>query len=160
MKLSSKGTTKSSSTSSQSSTETLKVGDTWIVDGQWSLTIHSITPTNSRNPYSEKKPAQVLLVTYSYENLGYYNSFYDEDMLFFDLEPNGDATVIDNKGELAYTYPADQVGYAQETPIGAKCVNAQNIIAVNNVSNTITMNISKYDGNGIKQNVKYILDVK
>lgn len=152
--------TQSSSNSSQNTQQTLKVGDTWTVDGQWNLTIHSIKPTSDRNPYSEKNPAQVLLVTYSYENLGYYNDFYDEDMLYFSLEPGGDATVIDSNGELAYTYPADQTGYAQETPTGAKCVNAQNVIAVNNVSNTITMNISKYDGNGKKQNVKYILDVK
>lgn len=144
----------------QNNVQTLKVGDTWTVDGQWSLTIHSLTPTSNRNPYSEKNPAQVFLVTYSYENLGYYNNFYNEDKLFFDLEPNGDATVIDSKGELAYSYPADKVGYAQETPQGAKCANAQDVIAVNNVSNTITMNISKTDGNGIKQTVKYILDVK
>lgn len=149
-----------SSSSSQNSIQTLKVGDTWTVDGQWSLTIHSVTPTSSRNPYSEKNPAQVLLVTYSYENLGYYDNFYDEDMLYFNLEPGGNATVIDCNGELGYTYPADQTGYAQETPIGAKCVNAQDIIALNNVSNTITMNISKYDGNGTKQTVKYVLDVK
>ncbi len=153
-------TSSSSSNNSSNSQQTLHVGDTWTVDGQWKLTIHSVTPTNSRNQYSEKKPAQVLLVTFSYENLGYYNTFYNEDKLFFDLNPDGDATVIDSKGELAYSYPADQVGYAQETPVGAKCVNAQAIAGLNNISDTITMNISKYDGNGNKQTVKYVLDVK
>lgn len=153
-------TSTSSSQTSQKNIQTLKVGDTWTVDGQWSLTIHSVTPTSNRNPYSDKNPAQVFLVTFSYQNIGYYNNFYNEDKLFFDLEPNGDATYVDSNGELAYTYPADQTGYAQETPQGAKCTNAQAVVAVNNISNTLTMTLEKNDSNGNKQTVKYILDVK
>lgn len=144
----------------QSNVQTLKVGDTWTVDGQWSLTIHSLTPTSNRNPYSDKNPNQVFLITYSYQNIGYYNNFYNEDKLFFDLEPNGDATYVDSNGELAYSYPADKTGYAQETPQGAKCTNAQAVIAVNNISNSLTMTLEKHDSNGNNQKVKYILDVK
>lgn len=159
------GSSNNTSTNSQTSNtqnvvQTLKVGDTWNVEGQWKLTIHSVTPTQSRNQYAEKKPAEVFLLTYSYENIGYYNDFYDEDKLFFDLNPDGDASVIDSAGVMAYSYPADKNGYAQETPNGAKCSNAQAIIAVDNESNTLTMNISKYDGKGKKQSVKYILDVQ
>lgn len=153
-------TTTSTTSSTQNNIQTLNIGDTWTVDNQWKLTIHSITPTSSRNRFSEKNPAQVFLVTFSYENIGYYNNFYNEDKLFFDLEPNGDAYYVDSNGELAYTYPADQVGYPQETPQGAKCTNAQAIVAVNNISNTLNMTISKNDGNGNKQTVKYILNVK
>ena len=51
--------------------QTLKIGDTWTVDGQWNLTIDSVQSTEERNPYSDVSPEQVVIVTYSYENLGY-----------------------------------------------------------------------------------------
>ena len=31
------------------------IGETWTVDGQWSLTIMEVTETAERNEYSEKK---------------------------------------------------------------------------------------------------------
>ena len=31
------------------------IGETWTVDGQWSLTIMEVTETTERNEYSEKK---------------------------------------------------------------------------------------------------------
>ena len=152
-------TTNTSSSSSQNSIETLKVGDTWTVDGQWKLTINSVTTTSYRNPYSDYKPAQVVYISYSYENLGYYDNFYEEDMLYFALDPDVETTVIDSQGEVAYSYPGEDGG-AKEIPTGAKCMNATSCIGLNNVSNTITVSISKYDGNENKQTVKYILDVK
>lgn len=151
-------TTNPSSTS-QSSTETLKVGDTWTVDGQWKLTINSVTTTSYRNPYSDYKPAQVVYISYSYENLGYYDNFYDEDMLYFALDPDVETTVIDSNGEVAYSYPGEDGG-AKEIPTGAKCMNATSCIGLNNVSDTITLTISKYDGNETKQKIQYKLDVK
>ena len=151
---------KSTVSENTSSKNVLHVGDTWTVPGQWKLTIKSVTPTSDRNQFSDKKPAQVLLVTYSYENLGYYSDIYKEDSLYFSLDPTGDATVIDSKGELGFSYPADQTYYPQETPKGAKCANAQAVVGLHNVSKKITMNISKYDGKSVKQTVQYELDVK
>lgn len=137
----------------------LKIGDEWIVEGQWKLTINSVTSTLDRNEFSDKNPGQVVVVTYTYENLGYEDEWGIMDGLYFDLEPNGDTTVIDGDGEIAYSYPGDISTYPQETPVGAKCVNAECCIGLNNESETITMNISKYDGNGNEQKVKYILTV-
>ena len=151
-------TSTSSSSSSQQNVQTLKVGDTWTVDGQWKLTINSVTTTNYRNEYSDYKPAQVVYISYSYENIGYYDNFYNEDTLYFALDPDVDTTVIDSKGEVAYSYPGEDGG-AKEIPQGAKCMNATSCIGLNNASNSITVNISKTDGNGKKQTVKYILDV-
>lgn len=143
----------------QNNIQTLKVGDTWTVDGQWKLTINSVTTTSYRNQYSDYKPAQVVYISYSYENIGYYNNVYNEDMLFFALDPDLETTVIDSNGEVGYSYPGEDGG-AKEIPQGAKCMNATSCVGLNNSSNSITVNISKTDGNGIKQTVKYILDVK
>ena len=36
------------------------IGETWTVDGQWSLTIMEVTETTERNEYSEKKTCSGL----------------------------------------------------------------------------------------------------
>lgn len=123
------------------------------------MTINSVTTTSYRNQYSDYKPAQVVYISYSYKNIGYYDNFYNEDTLYFALDPDVETTVIDSNGEVGYSYPGEDGG-AKETPQGAKCMNATSCIGLNNASNSITVNISKTDGNGIKQTVKYILDVK
>ena len=142
-----------------SKTKTLKLGDTWVVDGQWKLTINSVVSTYGRNQFADTNPEQVVLVTYTYENIGYEDQWGIMDGLYFDLEPWGDATVIDEEGELADSYPGDTSKYPQETPVGAKCSNVQSCIGLTNRSDTITMNISKYDGNGTEHKVTYVLDV-
>lgn len=151
--------TNTSTTTSQSNNiQTLKVGDTWTVDGQWKLTINSVTTTSYRNQYSDYKPAQVVYISYSYENIGYYDNFYNEDTLYFALDPDVETIVVDSNGEVGYSYPGEDGG-AKETPQGAKCMNATSCIGLNNFSDSITVSISKTDGNGTKQSVKYILDV-
>ena len=45
------------------------IGETWTVDGQWSLTVTGVTETAERNEYSEKKPVAVYIVDYEYTNL-------------------------------------------------------------------------------------------
>ena len=137
----------------------LKVGDTWTVDGQWNLTIDSVETTEDRNKFSDKEPEQVVIITFSYENLGYEDDIGIMNGLFFDLEPNGDAIVIDSKGEMAYSYPGNITTYAQETPVGAKCMGAQACAGLNNESDTIKMTINKYDSNGKKQKMEFELKV-
>lgn len=137
--------------------QTLKIGDTWTVDGQWNLTIDSVQSTEERNPYSDVSPEQVVIVTYSYENLGYKSDIMDG--LYMDLEPNGDSTCIDATGEMAVSYPANISKYPQETPVGAKCTGAQACVGLMHSSDSFTMNIKKYDGNGKAQSVTYELKV-
>lgn len=148
-----------SSNNNETIEQTLNIGETWTVDGQWNLTINSIEVTTERNQFSDKNPQQVVYVTYTYENIGYEDNSGIMEGLYFNLEPNGDATVIDGNGEIAHSYPNNITTYPQQTPVGAKCVNAQSCIGLNNVSDSITMNISKYDGNGQQHKVKYTLNI-
>ena len=145
------GSNKGNDTQS-AATQILSVGDTWTVDGQWKLTIDSVSTTSDRNQFADENPQQVVIITYSYENLGYESDFMDG--LYFDLSQNGDAN-----GEMAISYPGDITKYPQETPIGAKCTGAQACIGLMNTSDTITMTIKKYDGNSNSQSVKCNLKV-
>lgn len=155
---SSENETPSSENNSDSETEkVMGVGDTWTVEKQWKLTINSVKSTEERNQFSEKQPEQVVVVTYSYENLGYKSDF--SDGLFFGLDPDLDVTVVDEKGEVASSYPGEVSKYPQETPEGAKCSEAQSVIGLANKSEYITMTINKYDGDGNSQSVKCKLKV-
>lgn len=49
---------------------TYGLGETWTVDGQWSLTFNSVTTTDERNQFSDKTPAQVVILDYTYQNSG------------------------------------------------------------------------------------------
>lgn len=143
-------------TQSQSSEQlTCGLGETWTVDGQWTLTINSITETSERNEFSEKTPAQVFIIDYTYENLGYEDESGIMDGLYFDLTSG---QIVDSNGYMGYSYPGTIQNYAQETPTGAKCA-AQECIAVDNQSTELKLILSKYDGTGSEQNVTFILPV-
>ncbi len=94
-------------------------GEAWTVDGQWRFTIDSVTATDERNEFSDLNPAQVVVVTYSYENLGYTGDV--QDLYFSELN----MAIIDGGKAVAKTYPGNISTYPQETPNGAVCNGAR-----------------------------------
>lgn len=130
-----------------------KLGETWTVDGQWSITMDSVVETKDRNPYSEKNPAAVYILDYTYENIGYEDKNGIMDGLF--ISP--DEIVIDSAGVMGYSYPGDIVHYATETPVGATC-KAQVCIGVDNPGD-FKVQIVKFDGNGKKQQAEFLITV-
>ncbi len=130
---------------------TFSVGDVWTVDGQWSFKIDSVVETAERNQFSDKNPAAVYEVTYSYTNIGYEDSDGIMDGLYISLDD-----FVDAKNQMAYTYPNTTSTYAKETPIGATCT-AKEFVGVENPGD-FKIYLSKYDGNGTKH--KAVFDVK
>lgn len=118
--------------------ETYGVGDTWTVDGKFSVTINSITATDERNEfYDGEEPAEVVIIDYTYNNIGYENEIMDG--LFVDFDK-----VMDNDGNMCQTYPANLNKYAQATPVGGTC-NAEEAYALKVAGGTVTVMISLYD---------------
>lgn len=139
-------------TSSEStSQDTYKIGESYVVDGQWKITVDSVVATDDRNEYSDKNPAAVYIVTYTYENLGYEDDYMNG--LFVSL----DNSIVDSAGKMGYSYPGDVAMYAQETPVGASC-EAQVCIGVDNPGN-FKINFSTYDGNETKQSAVFDIEV-
>ncbi len=128
-----------------------KIGESWVVDGQWSLTVNSVQEAKDRNQFSDKDPAAVYIVTYTYENLGYEDSMELMEGLYFSLEDS----IVDNAGKMGYSYPGDTTMYPQQTPVGASC-EAQACVGVDNAG-SFRIRISKYDGNGDKQKAVFNL---
>ena len=127
------------------------IGDIWTVDGLLSLTILNVAETSDRNEYSDKQPAAVYVVDYAYKNLGY------EDPFSVGLYVSIDDQIVDAAGAMGYSYPGDQVYYAQETPVGATCI-AQSVIGVDNPGN-FKLHVSKYDADGTRHKATFNVDL-
>ena len=146
-----------SSTTEQTKQETPKekiygLNDEWVVEGQWKLKITSVTPTAERNQFSEDKPAQVVVINYTYENLGYTSDAQD---LF--LTPSN---VIDEGKKVSKTYPAGVKTYPKPTPVGAIMDGAQAAYGLQTDSKTIKIIFEHYDGNKKKQKATFEIPVK
>ena len=139
------------SSTKSTSQDTYKIGETYVVEGQWKITVDSVEATDERNEYSDKKPNAVYVVTYTYENIGYESDY--SDGVYIDLEDG----IIDSAGKMGYSYPGDVTLYPQETPIGASC-EAQACIGVDNPGN-FNINFTDYDGNGEKQSAVFEIAV-
>lgn len=124
-------------------------GEVWNVDGLFSVTFTAATPTDERNEFSEKTPAQVVVLSYDYENIGL-----DDDLYVSDFK------VIDANGEMADTYPSGVTNYPQATPKGAKCVGAQDSYGLNNVSDKMSVIISVYDNDYNEHSAKFELTIQ
>ena len=113
-KISDKTTSENNSTTTKNQNSTDKVyglNEEWIVDGQWKLKITDIKTTPDRNKYSKAQVAQVVLIKYTYENLGYKDEYQD---LF--LMPR---TVVDGAKKVSEIYPVRSSKYPEPTPVGA-----------------------------------------
>ena len=76
------------------------MGDTWTVDGQWSLTVDSIEVTDERNEFDESNPEQVVYIKYHYENLGWEDEDGLMDGLFIISFAGWMSSVLLTTGEL------------------------------------------------------------
>ncbi len=127
------------------------IGQTWTVPGQWSLTITGVSEMTERNPYSDKNPAAVYLVDYTYTNLGYEDGF--TDGLFWTL----DNMIVDSAGVMGYGYPNTVTNHPNRVPVGATCI-AHDVIGVDNAGD-FKLTVSKYDGNDVKQKATFKVNV-
>ena len=113
-KISDKTTSENNSTTTKNQNSTDKVyglNEEWIVDDQWKLKITEVKTTPDRNKYSKAQVAQVVLIKYTYENLGYKDEYQD---LF--LMPR---TVVDGAKKVSEIYPVRSSKYPEPTPVGA-----------------------------------------
>ncbi len=78
--------------------EQLKLGDTWEIPGFLKLTVDSVKTTSEKSPFYEKPTEQVVIVRYTYENLGLD---FNEDGIII-MEPN---SVVDGAGKTAHRHP-------------------------------------------------------
>ncbi len=93
----------------------------------YSFKINKITEMTERNQFSDKNPAQVIMIDYTYTNIASSEDVYLSDIYF---------KVVDSAGNIGYTYPNSKTKYPQSIPLGVTC-NAQMIFGLDNKSDTV-----------------------
>ena len=89
-----------------SSDKVYGLNEEWIVDGQWRLKITEVKTTQDRSKHIKDKIAQVVIIKYTYENLGFKNE-YQEDLASFFLETD-DAIITENNEVTLYVSGEDK----------------------------------------------------
>ena len=117
------------------------LNEEWIVDGQWRLKITEVKTTQDRNKHIKDKIAQVVIIKYTYENLGFKNEYQD---LF--LAPK---TVVDGAENEARIYPVNSSKYPEPTPVGAISESAMGY-GLSVESDKIKISFTQFDKDGKK----------
>lgn len=131
--------------------DVLQTDEWWTVEGQWKLTVHSAKAVEERNEFADQKPAQVVVIQYSYENLGHKG---DGSDLFF-----SPSTVVDGQKKVAQMYPISTTVYPQPIPIGTSLDNAEDAWGLDNESDKIWVSFEMYDDSEVKQKATFEVPV-
>ena len=115
------------------------LNEEWIVDGQWKLKITEVKTTQDRTKHIKENIAQVVIIKYTYENLGFKNEYQD---LF--LVPR---TVVDGAEKEARIYPVNSSKYPEPTPIGAISESAMGY-GLSTESDKIKISFSQFNQDG------------
>lgn len=124
-----------------SSDKVYGLNEEWIVDSQWRLKITEVKTTQDRSKHIKDKIAQVVIIKYTYENLGFKNEYQD---LF--LTPR---TVIDGAKNEARIYPVNSSKYPEPTPVGAISESAMGD-GLSVESDKIKVSFTQFDKDGEK----------
>lgn len=98
-------------------------------DEEYTLTITGIQEMKERNEFSEKSPAQVFLIDYTYKNISSDDTIYISGM---------DFKIIDEQGEIGDTYPNDTSRSPKPITEGITC-KSQMVLCVNNESSKVKL---------------------
>ena len=132
---------KATTKNENSSDKVYGLNEEWVVDGQWKLKITKVKTTQDRNKHIKDKIAQVVIIKYTYENLGFKNEYQD---LF--LAPR---TVVDGAENEARIYPVNSSKYPEPTPVGAISESAMGY-GLSVESDKIKISFTQFDKDGKK----------
>ncbi|MES5415238.1 hypothetical protein ABVF54_12725 [Enterococcus mundtii] len=113
------------------------IDEWWEVDGEFRLKVNNVTVTEDRNQFADKEPEQVVVINYTYENIGYEGTSQDLYM-----RPK---TVIDSHNSVAERYPARTGTKPTTVPIGATLENAEIAYGLNNSGDSVQIKFEQRD---------------
>lgn len=123
----------------------------WEVEDQWKLKIDSVRFTDERNSSSDKDPEAVVIIKYSYENLGY-----EGDVQDLYMTPD---TVIDGEKKVVSTYPAGSKVSPKTTPVGAMTEGAEKSYGLTSNEGEIIIHFDEYDDDSNKYKAVFVVSL-
>ncbi|MBR1778928.1 MAG: hypothetical protein IJ758_00260 [Clostridia bacterium] len=98
---------------------------------RFKVTVDSVSLTDERNQYTEKAPAQVIIIKYTYENVGSRSDVY---------YPSTCLKVTDEKGNECDKYPLSLNAYPKSISKGEKCT-AKSAFGIEEPSTKVTISL-------------------
>ncbi|GEM_PF-5922860 len=129
----------------------LKMGESYVLDDTFILTITGVEESSHRNQYGNKEPQAVYEVSYTYSNIGYTNSF--GEGLYLDVTD----MIVDSTGMMGYGYTTDNEIYPRYAPVGATCSCVRGV-GVDNAG-SFDLVINAYDKEYNKKSATITVDV-
>lgn len=145
---------KSEETMTQEPARIYGLGETWTIDGDFSLVFTDANETDYRNEFAEINSNQVVVLTYDYTNIGHKKDVMDlyiSSVSFY---------VIDDNGEIAETYPVTGITYPQEIPIGASSLGSQEAFGLKNPSQEVMVYVEVYGNDYVPYEAFFKLPVQ
>ena len=126
------------------------VGESWIVDGKWEVTINSVTVHHLCNSYENEQEGyadeQTVIIDYTYKNIGYTGRYGTPDDLYISASS---FYVYDETGETAKNYGCTHANFPKSCIVGTKCTAQEAFVLSNNSSKiTLVINENYYTLNG------------
>lgn len=120
-----------------------QINETWTLDKEWKLTITGVTATEQRDAANEKDPAQVIIITYDYENIGNAGTgVLVANEMTLDLSSG---QIIDAQGQPGYAYTLPGLKTAAGINVGEKFQGAQVAFGLDNISQEAEYVFRYYD---------------
>lgn len=131
-------------------------GEAWEVDGQWRLTVNSVSTTTDRKinieeEENEDEPKNVIVVNYSYENLGYSSE--NEGLI---LSPE---YIFDSSENVGKVYSLDDYVEPMAIPVGEKYDSVNIAYDVKQAKGQVKIYFETFDSNGKLQLATYHVEV-
>lgn len=115
-----------------------EVGQTWTVENDFSISFTAANETSYRNEFADFDPAQVVVLTYDYSNLGHEKDTMDLYISAVNLY------VLDEQDEWGEIYPVTELKYPEEIAIGETCIGAQEGFGLYNTSQEVWVYVEVY----------------
>ncbi|MCR5388975.1 MAG: Ig-like domain-containing protein [Lachnospiraceae bacterium] len=140
-----KVTDKSGSSSSSGSASVKRTANSWTVDGQWAFVVDSVNTHYDCNITTDNVAGSVIVVTYSYMNLGYTDN---ESGLIF--SPKSLRVIDETSGQQGKLYPCSHMIKPVELMEKGEICTATAAFSFTgfNYGKKYTVNVSKTPANG------------
>jgi hypothetical protein len=121
---------------------TLKVGETWVVDGEWEFTVNSVTRHFICNSH-DSQSGYIVMIDYTYKNIGYTNTVSGLSLHItrYQLDVYDEQGVA---GDLSIGCPHEKS--SKQCVEGTSC-NASAAVVLTNYSSEITLVVELYTSN-------------
>lgn len=141
-------------TANQTKEIKLNPGEVYEIEGVLKFSLNDAYKTSERLDDNDYEPAEVVVISYSYENISYENKYQNNDLYIFP------SSVVDDKGVLARDYFLLGLNPPKFVSQGSKVSNVELAYGLKNPSDKIRVYFNIDNGSNPLGKVSYEINLK